>query len=133
MARQYRAYSYIDGTVTSHDTADEAVAAARALATAVVADPRAASAAALAAGEGYVAAVLAKHDLGETEEDEAPDGTYICGLWADGEGDPLPLAFADELGRTDPALKRLNERPHHDPLSQQTTAAQWRLRGSWTI
>lgn len=100
MARQYLATSYIDGTVTSHATADEALSAARALGLAVVADPRAASAAALAAGEDYTAAVLAKHDLGAIEEGADLDGTTIWGLWADGEGDPLPIAWVDELGRS---------------------------------
>lgn len=96
MARQYRMVSHIDGTTTSYPTAAEAMTAARAYVAAVLADPRAA---ALATGEDYVAAVLAKHDLGEIDEDEAPDGTFICGLWADGEGDPLPIAWVDELGR----------------------------------
>ena len=80
-------------------TADAAMSAARAYVAAVVVNSRAYVAAALAAGEERIAALLAAYDLRGTEEDSAPDGTFICGLWADGMGDPLPLVWVDELGR----------------------------------
>ena len=99
MARQYRVHSHIDGTVTSHATADEALAAGRAYANAVVADPRAYAAAALAAGDHVAAAELAKYDLGGTEEGEDLDNTFIWGTWADGTEDLFPIAIVDELGR----------------------------------